>query len=82
MISRRDLIREAGALASLPLMTGPAMAALSRLQPDVILHNGHVITIDPRNPTAEAIAIAGDRVLAVGTNDEIAGLASSGTKKS
>ncbi len=81
MISRRELIREAGALASLPLLTGPAIAALSRQQPDVILHNGHVITIDPRNPSAEAIAIAGDRVLAVGTNDEIAGLAGSGTRK-
>jgi len=81
MISRRDLIREAGALASLPLISGPAIAALSRQQADLILHNGNVITIDPRNPRAEAIAIAGDRILAIGSNPEIEGLASSGTKK-
>jgi predicted amidohydrolase YtcJ len=32
---------------------------------------GHVVTVDSTKPEAEAIAIAGDRILAVGTNDEI-----------
>jgi predicted amidohydrolase YtcJ len=81
MISRRDLIREAGAFASLPLISGPAMAALSREQADLILHNGNFITIDPRNPHAEAIAVGRNRILAVGSNDEITGLASGATKR-
>ncbi len=81
MISRRRLLRDAGALATLTPFSGRALAALSRQQADLILHNGNFITVDARNPRAEAIAIAGDRILAVGTNAEIDGLATSSTKK-
>lgn len=38
---------------------------------DIILINGNVITVDKRKPRAEAIAIQGDRILAVGSNEEI-----------
>lgn len=47
---------------------------------DVILTNGKVITIDGRDTIAEAIAIAGDRIAAVGTSAEIAALAAPGTR--
>jgi hypothetical protein len=80
-VSRRDLVRSAGALAALPLLSHRALAALTRTQPDLILRNGRVITIDPRQPAAEAIAIAGDRILAVGSNADIDALAAAGTKK-
>ena len=63
-VSRRDLVRSAGALAALPLLSHRAFAGLTRTQPDLILRNGQVITIDPRQPAAEAVAIAGDRILA------------------
>jgi len=39
--------------------------------PDVIFHNGVVLTMDPRLPQAEAIAILDDKVLAVGSDDSI-----------
>ncbi len=45
--------------------------------PDTVLLNGHVFTGDPANPWAEALAIRGDRVIAVGTTAEVAALASS-----
>lgn len=38
---------------------------------DVIIHNAKVITIDANDRITEAIAIAGDRILAVGTKAEI-----------
>ncbi len=38
---------------------------------DLLLVNAHVITVDDEVPSAEAIAIAGDRILAVGASSEI-----------
>lgn len=42
---------------------------------DVALVNGKVYTVDPRRPWAEAVAIAGDRIAAVGTSAEVRRLA-------
>lgn len=39
---------------------------------DLVLLNGNVLTVDAETPRAEAIAVQGDRILAVGDNDEIA----------
>lgn len=80
-VSRRELLRNAGAVAALPLFASRAMAAISQQRPELILHNGHFITIDPSQPIAEAVAIAGDRILAVGSNAEVNGLVGSGTRK-
>jgi hypothetical protein len=79
-VSRRDLVRSVGALAALSLASHRAFG-LTRTHPDLILRNGQAITIDPRQPTAEAVAIAGDRILAVGSNADIDALAVAGTKK-
>jgi len=38
---------------------------------DLILSNGVVYTVDPRNSVAEAIAVRGDRIVGVGTSKEI-----------
>src|SRR4051812_34507987 len=43
--------------------------------PDLILTNGKIITVDDRFSIAEAVAIRGDRFVAVGTTQEIARLA-------
>jgi predicted amidohydrolase YtcJ len=42
---------------------------------DLVLHGGRVITLDARSTVAEAIAIAGDRILAVGRDADIRALA-------
>ncbi len=39
---------------------------------DMILNNGKIITLNPRDETAEAVAIAGDKIIRVGSNAEIA----------
>lgn len=47
---------------------------------DLILHNAKIVTLDEAAPEVEAIAIKGDRILALGTNAEIKGLANAATK--
>lgn len=48
-------------------------------QPDAIYHNGRVITMSERLPVAEAFAVAGQRFVAVGTNDDMLRTAGSET---
>src|SRR5688572_15297674 len=48
---------------------------------DVILPNGKIITVDARFSIAQAVAIKGERILAVGTNQEIARLAGPSTRR-
>jgi predicted amidohydrolase YtcJ len=38
---------------------------------NVVLLNGRVLTLDPARPRATAVAIAGDRIVAVGSDAEI-----------
>jgi predicted amidohydrolase YtcJ len=47
---------------------------------DLILVNGHVLTIDSRNSIVEAVAIRAGRILAVGTNEQIRALAKPGAE--
>jgi predicted amidohydrolase YtcJ len=47
---------------------------------DRILGHGQIITLDPAKPTAEALAVRGGRIVAVGTDDEMAELAGPGTR--
>lgn len=41
---------------------------------DLLLINGRVVTLDPRHPRAEGVAISGERILAVGTIEALAPL--------
>jgi hypothetical protein len=70
-LSRRDFVGLLGATA----------LSASSTEPDLILLNGVIHTMDPANPQAEAVAIANSRFLAVGTNAEISAYATSRTKR-
>jgi len=59
-------------------MTIPAHA--DNFTPDTIIINATVRTMDPARPAAEAIAILGNRVVALGTSSEIQKLAGPNTK--
>jgi len=48
---------------------------------DTILYNGNIITVDSDFTIAEAVAIAGGKILRVGDNDDIRKLASGTTKQ-
>jgi predicted amidohydrolase YtcJ len=49
--------------------------------PDLILSNGKIVTVDEKFTIAEAVAISGERIVAVGTNQEIAKLAGPRTQR-
>jgi predicted amidohydrolase YtcJ len=51
-----------------------------KIPADLVLLNGNVFTSDTSNPTAEAIAIKSERILAVGSNEEIKKLANAETR--
>jgi predicted amidohydrolase YtcJ len=52
----------------------------SASQADVVLRNGKIWTVNPKQPEAEALAIAGDRIIAVGTEAQIRPLIGGKTK--
>jgi predicted amidohydrolase YtcJ len=56
------------------------LAAGANAQPSIALLSGKVFTGDPARPYAEAIAIDGERIAAVGTNEEIRALATPRTQ--
>ncbi|MCC6392940.1 MAG: amidohydrolase family protein, partial [Bryobacterales bacterium] len=47
---------------------------------DLILHNGHVLTVDERFRAAEAVAVTGKRITAVGRNAEVLKLRGASTR--
>jgi len=58
-----------------------ALAALEPGEaPDLILYNGKIVTVDSAFSIAQALAIRGDRFLAVGTDDAVRRLAGAATK--
>lgn len=76
------LIRNAAMTVALFAFAGTiAISNAQQAAPDLILSNGKIITVDQRFTIAEAVAIKNDRVIGVGSNQEILRLAGSGTKK-
>src|SRR5688500_7694318 len=67
MASRRDFLAVAGVSAlggCSSLLTGDTPA-------DTLIVNGRIATLDPKQPNAEAIAIRGERIVAVGSPGEL-----------
>ncbi len=58
----------------------PAPQSEQKEVADLILINGQVATMDEKNPSAEAVAIKGDRLLKIGSNQAIQSLANTNTK--
>ena len=61
-------------------VTAADPAAPISAPPDLIFHHGHVLTVDPGFRAVEAMAVRGERIVAVGTDDEIRKLAGKETK--
>jgi hypothetical protein len=49
--------------------------------PDTILTNGKIITVDAQFSIAQAVAVRGDRILAVGSNQDITRMAGPNTRR-
>jgi predicted amidohydrolase YtcJ len=73
--SRREFLGGLGAFALANVLP------LDRTEPELILYNGNILTIDQRRPRAQAVAIADGRFFAVGSNEKVRALAASRTKQ-
>ncbi|HEX2340060.1 MAG TPA: amidohydrolase [Vicinamibacterales bacterium] len=67
--SRRTFLRSLGVVAAAPL------SIPQRDAPQLVLHGGRLLTMNTAAPVAEAIAIAGERIIAVGTSSDMLALA-------
>jgi len=70
--TRREFL---GSLAAFTLFP------IEQEKPELILHNGHIVTMSAANPVAEAVAISRGRFLAVGKNTEVINLAAQGVRR-
>jgi predicted amidohydrolase YtcJ len=70
--NRREFL---GALAAFSLFP------LEQEKPDLILFNANVITVNARDPRAQALAISRGRFVAVGSDADVLNLAAPGTSK-
>ena len=48
-----------------------ALPLLRTEEPETVLHNGNIWTVDETQPRAQAVAISGGRFLAVGSNADV-----------
>src|SRR5262245_47473424 len=58
-----------------------SLHAAQQSPPDLILSNGKIITVDERFSIAQAVAVRGERIVAVGTNAAIGSLAGPNTRR-
>jgi len=82
---RRDFLARAGAgvaaLVAAPTLTAEqAAAATDPREPDLVVVNAKVYTVDPAAPRAEAFAVKSGRFVAVGSTADISALAGKNTQ--
>lgn len=65
---RREFLKGSAALS---LAAGGCAPIAPRESADTVIVNGRIATLDPRRPNAQAIAIKGERILAVGSDRDI-----------
>ena len=69
-------------LAAVPFAAVPFASRVPQpAAPDLILHHGRIITVDAQDRVAQAIAIRGNRIVAVGSDAEVLRLAGAGTRR-
>lgn len=68
----RNLLKTTGcSLLALCWILSPGCRTAPRETADLVLVGGHIVTMDRSNPEAAAVAVKGDRILTVGSDDEI-----------
>jgi predicted amidohydrolase YtcJ len=81
--SRRDFMGLTGAglagMASKPWLAN-GLAAAAPQDPDLVVFNARVYTVDPTAPRAEAFTVKAGRFVAVGSTQDVRALAGSGTQ--
>ncbi|HJN17997.1 MAG TPA: hypothetical protein QGH10_21035, partial [Armatimonadota bacterium] len=62
--------RMMGRLCSVFLLGMPAAVAVAPPPVNLVLLNAAIETLEPAQPHAEALAVSGDRIAALGSNEE------------
>ncbi len=65
----------------IPCLGAGLLPGATRIEPELILYNANIFTVDPVLPHAQAVAIADGRFLAVGSNKEIRAGSKPGTRQ-
>src|SRR5688572_12763643 len=65
-------LRRLAIITTLPLVAACEQNVPAADAATLVLRNGKIVTVDSARPEAQAIAVKGSTILAVGTNDEIA----------
>jgi predicted amidohydrolase YtcJ len=78
MMRRRRMLVSGGLALS---VCAAAVVRAQQPSPDLILTNGKIITVDERFTIAQAVAVKGDRVVAVGTNQQVTQMAGPATRR-
>ncbi len=72
-LSRRNFVQGIGSMVMLPLVPTE--------EPGIVLYNGDIWTVNQAQPRAQAAAIRDGRFFAVGSSDDVLGLATARTRK-
>jgi predicted amidohydrolase YtcJ len=85
-MAKGRLLAVAGSLLVLAAVQPRAQQAqpspeASARQADIVLVNGKIVTVDERFTIAQAVAVRGDHIVAVGSNADIGKLAAAGTRR-
>ena len=75
-----SIVRSVAARAAVAILVFGLFACADNSPPDLILLNGAVVTVDDAQPSAEAVAVRGDRIMAVGTTADLRALAGPATR--
>src|SRR6266581_2277910 len=83
-VSRRNILAAGGSTAIIT-MVGSVRSSWAQLpevptSPDLIVHNAKVTTLQSGRPEAEAFAVGGERIVAVGGDADIMGLRAANTR--
>ena len=69
---RREFLASIAAVSLFPL---------EEEKPELILHNGSIVTVNSREPRAQAVAISRGRILAVGSDADVLHLGAANSRK-
>ena len=80
-LNRREFLHAGGAALALATTGLGGRATAAETRADWLIQGGRIATLDPARPRVEALAVKGDRVLAIGTEKELAPLAGPATRR-
>ncbi len=79
-MSKKSFLKSASRLLAGVVSIGFA-ASLHAQAPELIFHNGKILTVDSSFSTAQAVAVTGNKISAVGANDAVLATAGPSTQK-